>query len=235
MVARDIFLTLTGVVVRKRGQTILGPVDLMLGQNGTTVVMGPNGAGKTTLLKAMHGLERVSDGEVHGVEEAQDRQAYVFQNPIMLRRSVFENLAYPLRLHGCPKGEVAERVELWSGRIGLREALGRQATRLSGGEKQKLAIGRALIREPELVFLDEPSANLDGRATLEIEALLQKAASAGTRLVMTTHDLGQARRLADDVVFLHDGQVLEHRTASEFFDTPETSEAAAFLKGEIVA
>jgi len=120
----------------------------------------------------------------------------VFQSPIMLRRSVRQNLAYPLQLLGMDKTSIAAKVADWARRIGLENALDRPAPRLSGGERQKLALGRALIRSPQVLFLDEPCANLDGRSTREIEALLQEAQTAGTRIIMTTHDLGQARRLA---------------------------------------
>jgi len=230
-------LTLSGASVRRRGKTILGPVDLALGAEGVTIVLGPNGSGKTTLLKVMHGVERLSDGQLHwSVPDAQARsaQAYVFQSPIMLRRSVAQNLAYPLRLRGVAQAQRDALVAEWGQRIGLACALERPATRLSGGEKQKLALGRALIQQPKVLFLDEPCANLDGRATREIEALLTGARDSGTRIIMTTHDLGQARRLAGDVIFLLNGQIMETAPADTFFQKPKTAQATAFLEGDIV-
>lgn len=233
----EMSLRLRDAQVLRRQKRILGPVSLDLAPEGVTIVLGPNGSGKTTLLKVMHGVERLSAGDMTwSVPEdtAQQAQAYVFQTPVMLRRTVAQNLAYPLSLQRVPRAEIDARVSCWAQRIGLSDALERPAPRLSGGEKQKLALGRALIREPQVLFLDEPCANLDGRATREIEGLLQDAHARGTRIIMATHDLGQARRLASDVLFLLGGQIHEHAPASEFFNRPATAEARAFLKGDIV-
>ena len=237
MVSRPISVRLESVVVRRRGKTVLGPVDLGLQVDGFTIVLGPNGAGKTTLLKVLHGVERVSHGNVQwSIPNAQAReaQAYVFQSPIMLRRSVRQNFAYPLQLIGMDKAKIASRVVDWAQKTGLQDALDLPAPRLSGGEKQKLALGRALIRMPKVLFLDEPCANLDGRSTREIEDLLYDATKAGTRIIMTTHDLGQARRLADTVLFLLNGTLHEQGAASKFFAAPITPEAQAFLNGDII-
>jgi tungstate transport system ATP-binding protein len=134
----------------------------------------------------------------------------------------------------APRAEIDRAVEYWIERIGLEAVKDRSATRLSGGERQKLAIARALIRNPEVLFLDEPSANLDGPSTREIEALLSEAAKAGTRIIMATHDMGQARRLADDVLFLKSGRIVEQGPAARLLETPQTPELAAFLKGDIL-
>jgi tungstate transport system ATP-binding protein len=228
---------LSEVVVKRRSKTVLGPVNLDLEGDGFTIVLGPNGAGKTTLLKVLHGVERVSGGSVQWSVpdmEAREAQAYVFQRPIMLRRSVRQNLAFPLELLGYGKAEISERVGDWAESIGLTGVLDEPAPRLSGGEQQKLALGRALIRKPKVLFLDEPCANLDGRSTREIEELLRNATQVGTRIIMTTHNLGQARRLAGDVLFLLNGKVHEHGDATEFFTTPQTPQAKAFIQGDIV-
>lgn len=228
---------LENVCVKRRGKTILGPVSCDLDPVGITIVLGPNGAGKTTFLKVLHGVERLSAGTIAWSvpnEEAQRSQAYVFQSPIMLRRTVRQNLAFPLQLIGVGKAEIAARVETWATKTGLADMLDVAAPRLSGGEKQKLALGRALIRSPEVLFLDEPCANLDGRATREIETLLTEAKANGTRIMMTTHNLGQAKRLADKVIFLLNGQIHDDRPATDFFATPHTPETRAFLDGDIV-
>ena len=227
----------SGACVHKRGKRLIGPVDLVLDGDGLTAVIGPNGAGKSTLLKALHGLERLSMGRIEWAcptPQAQRLQAFVFQTPVMLRRSVLDNLTYPLRLGGTPRHTARAAAAEWCARIGLEGMEGRQATVLSGGEKQKLALARALITRPEMLFLDEPSASLDGRATREIEALLTLATQAGTRIVMATHDMGQARRLAREVVFLRRGEVHQTAPAATFFDAPGTDAAAAFLAGDIV-
>jgi tungstate transport system ATP-binding protein len=229
--------TLSEITVKRRGKVILGPLSLELEDTGVTVVLGPNGAGKTTLLKVLHGVERLSTGALSwntSAEEAYSAQAYVFQTPIMLRRTVAQNLAYPLQLAGYAKAEIAPKVAHWAERIGLSGALERPAPRLSGGEKQKLAIGRALIRAPKVLFLDEPCANLDGRSTREIESLLQDAHAAGTRIIMTTHDIGQAKRLATDVLFLLGGKLHDQGAAPGVFDAPAKAETKAFLQGDIV-
>lgn len=238
MVSSILPLTLADVSVRRRGKRLLGPVDLSLEAAGLTIIIGPNGSGKTTLLRAMHGVERLSTGAVRWAvpeAQAQHRQAYVFQTPIMLRRSVADNLRYPLQLLGMPRAEIGQRVADSLGRIGLEERAHLQATRLSGGEKQRLAIARALIRRPDVLFLDEPCANLDGASTRAIEALLQTALDEKTRIIMTTHDLGQARRLASDAIFMLHGAVHEAGPAARVFGAPRTEELQAFFRGDIIA
>ena len=228
---------LQDVVVERRGKTVLGPMTLELSDAGFTMVLGPNGAGKTTLLKVLHGVERVSSGSVSWSvpsQTAREGQAYVFQSPIMLRRSVRANLAYPLQLLGLDKADISERVTKWAARIGLSAALDFPAPRLSGGEQQKLALARALIRRPNTLFLDEPCANLDGRSVREIEEILREAVQAGTQIIMTTHDLGQARRLADRVIFVNKGQIEEQAPATAFFNAASSLGASAFLNGDIV-
>ncbi|MDB4074461.1 ATP-binding cassette domain-containing protein [Ascidiaceihabitans sp.] len=152
----------------------------------------------------------------------------------MLRRTVAENLSYPLDLIKRPKPEINTAVNYWIERIGLGKVANRSATRLSGGERQKLAIARALIRDPEVLFLDEPCSNLDGQSTREIETLLLETAAAGTRIIMATHDMGQARRLAADVIFMKSGRIAETGLAPDVFDAAQTPDLQAFLKGDIL-
>lgn len=230
-------LRLDRIEVRRRGRLLLGPVTLDLGGEGLTIVIGPNGSGKTTLLRAMHGLERIAAGRIDWAcdpVEARTRQAFVFQSPIMMRRNVLDSIAFPLTLHGTDRRAARRIAADWAGRVGLGSALDRPAQALSGGEKQKLALARALVRAPDIVFLDEPCANLDGSATREIEAILGAARAAGTRIVMSTHDLGQARRLADDMLFLYSGRILEAGRRDAFFAGPRSPEASAFLNGDLL-
>jgi tungstate transport system ATP-binding protein len=215
----------------------LGPIDAVFGGTGLTVVVGPNGSGKTTLLRVLHGVERLSSGTIDWavpIETARHAQAYVFQTPILLRRSVAGNLAYPLVLNGTRRAAREAAVADWADKVGLRQSLRLPAARLSGGERQKLALARALIRAPKVLFLDEPCANLDGHATREIEALLTQISAAGTRIIMATHDMGQARRLADDAIFLLRGRIHEQTDTQAFFASPRSSELRAFLNGDIV-
>lgn len=227
-------LKLRQVVVRRRGKNVIGPLELDLGAQGVTIVVGPNGSGKTTLLRVMHGIERIDGGKVQWAQEDPAQHAFVFQSPVVLRRTVAQNLTYPLTLVNMPKMRATVAVADWLARIGLSDKADLSATRLSGGERQKLAIARALIRGPDVLFLDEPCASLDGHATREIEAILREAAAAGTRLVMATHDMGQARRLAQDLVFMLNGNVHEHGAAEVIFSNPKTPELTAFLDGDIV-
>jgi len=238
MVERSILpLRLTKATLHRRGKTLVGPVDMTLAPDGFTIVMGPNGAGKTSLLRLMHGLERPSSGRVEwALDEvaARPRQAYVFQQPTLMRRTALDNVAYPLIVHGMKRNAARERAAEALRGVGLADHITKQAWYLSGGERQKLALARALIRNPEILFLDEPCASLDGRAIHDIEHILMTAHAAGTRIVMITHDHGQAKRLAGDVVFVHHGRLHEAAQADAFFASPQTQEAHAFLKGDIL-
>jgi len=230
-------LTVRAAETRRRGKVLVGPVDLTLDGQGTTVIIGPNGSGKTTLLRLLHGTARLHAGTVtwqQPTDVARAAQAFVFQRPVMLRRSVIDNIAYPLLMRGTARRDALRCADEWAGRVGLDTMTNRAANSLSGGEQQKLALARAFITGPQVVFLDEPSASLDGRATREIEAILQDQKANGTRLILSTHDMGQARRLADEVVFLRAGRVHETGPATAFFAQPATDAAQAFLKGDIV-
>lgn len=230
-------LTLDAVEIRRRGNRLLGPISLTLGEFGTTVILGPNGAGKTTFLRMLHGLERLSAGHLNWActaAEANRHQTFVFQTPILLRRSVLENVTYPLRLRGCLRSEAKSRARETLLQVGLEAFAEHPAARLSGGEKQKLALGRALATDPKVLFLDEPCSALDGKSMRDIEGILAATRARGTRIIMSTHDLGQARRLADDILFLTGGHLCEKGQASPFFNAPKTREARAFLRGDIV-
>lgn len=230
-------IALSAAEVRKSGKRLLGPIDLTLPPEGFTIVLGPNGAGKSTLLKTLHGMERLRKGTREWAlpqAVALPRQAYVFQTPVIMRRSVLENVSFPLILRGTAKQEAKAAAQHWLSVVGLSDAAAQRASDLSGGERQKMALARAMITKPEVLLLDEPCANLDGRATREIETLLLDAHKNGTRIVMATHDLGQAKRLASEIIFLHQGQLLEHAPAPDFFAAPKSPQARAFIAGDIV-
>lgn len=230
-------LRLVGATLERRGARLVGPIDWTLSGEGTTVILGPNGAGKTSLLRLIGGLGRPASGSLAwGAPDAEARRAlsFVFQRPVMMRRSVLASIAYPLRIGGMGRREARARAEAQAERFGLGAKLRQSAPSLSGGEMQKLALARALVTGPQLLLLDEPTAALDGRATAEIEAHLAAAARAGTRIVLATHDMGQAERLGTEAVFVLGGRLHERAGADEFFAGPATAEAAAFLRGDIV-
>jgi tungstate transport system ATP-binding protein len=230
-------LQIRNACIKKSGAQIIGSINLELLDKGCTIVIGPNGSGKTSLLRLMHGLEKTSQGSVKwNVPHAQAyaSQCFVFQTPVIMRRSVRENIAYPLIIRGERKKVAMQEADKWIENVGLEASAEKNAPVLSGGERQKLAVARALITNPKILFLDEPTTNLDGASTKEIERLVRQAQEAGTRIVMATHDFGQARRLGTDVLFMYRGQIHETSKADDFFPTPKTVEAKAFLAGEIV-
>jgi tungstate transport system ATP-binding protein len=219
------------------GVAILQGVTLAIGAGPPTVIVGPNGAGKSVLLRLLHGLLRPTGGRLLWSlpeAEARRRQAMVFQRPVMLRRSVLANALYPLKLAGLPRAEREARARAALDSVGLAALADRPARRLSGGEQQRLALARAAALAPEVLFLDEPTASLDPAATRAVEAIVAAIAAGGTKVVMTTHDLGQARRLAGELVVLHRGRLLETGPASEVLAAPRDARAAAFLRGELI-
>jgi tungstate transport system ATP-binding protein len=221
------------------GRRLIDGIDLRLEAGRRTVIMGPNGAGKSLLLRLLHGLIDPTAGDVHwqgkpADRRARRRQAMVFQRPVMLRRSVAANMRHALRANGCSRGDAKERTRTWLAHAGLSAFADQPARTLSGGEQQRLAVARALSLEPEVLFLDEPTASLDPSSTLDIEELIQKAAAYGTKIVLVTHDIGQARRIADEVVFLYRGRLEAFERASAFFNAPGSAKARAFVEGRIV-
>jgi tungstate transport system ATP-binding protein len=157
----------------------------------------------------------------------------VFQRPVMLRRSVLANVTYALRLAGVARSERADRAAHALQSVGLLQAAAKPARVLSGGEQQRLALARAWALAPQVFFLDEPTANLDPGAAREVESIVQRIHESGTKIVMTTHNLGQARRLGDEILFIDAGRLVERAPAEQFFDQPASAEAAAFIKGEL--
>ena len=216
-------------------------VSFRLPAGRRTVVLGYNGAGKSLLLRLCHGLIAPTSGTIRWqgplggqADVVAQSQAMVFQRPVLLRRSVWENLAYVLRMRGI-RGEAADdRIRQALSLCGIARLAGRMARALSGGEQQKLALARAWLLRPEVLFLDEPTASLDPAATLEVESIIMEMHEAGATVVFSTHDLAQARRLAQHVLFLHNGLLLEDAPADAFFRQPATVEGRAFLNGELM-
>jgi len=241
MSSRDTILPLEihRLVFEIDGTRLLHDIDLTLAVGKRTVILGPNGAGKSLLLRLSHGLLEPTSGEIvwrgAGTRERPIRdQAMVFQRPVMLRRSALANLTHTMKVRGVPRAERHERAHAALALAGLSRLAERPARAMSGGEQQRLALARAWTSEPQVLFLDEPTASLDPAASRSVETLIGGFHAAGTKIVMATHDLGQARRLADEVVFLHKGRLLEHTPADEFFDNPRTDEGRAFVAGELL-
>lgn len=236
-VASDLPLAFDDVSLTAGATNILDRVKLTIGPGAPTLILGPNGSGKTSLLRLCMGLTGPSEGAVSWggrTDAGPERRAILFQKPVMLRRSAAANVAYGLAQAGCPRGLRAGRTEELLDRVGLLSLASRPARRLSGGEQQRLALARALARQPEILLLDEPTASLDPAATRFVEEIILAAAHSGTKIVMASHDLGQVRRLAGDVVFLVRGRLVERADAADFLDRPGTSQAAAFVRGDLV-
>ncbi|UYO74031.1 ATP-binding cassette domain-containing protein [Halomonas qinghailakensis] len=216
-----------------RGNRLLAPTTLSLSGCQRTIIMGPNGAGKSLLMRLAHGLLSPSNGRVTWQGEP-PAQAMVFQQPVLLRRSAIDNLTYALSVSGVPRRQRKPLAKQALDKFGLAALAKRPARVLSGGEQQRLALARAWLLNPAVLFLDEPTAALDPAAIKAVEDAVNEFHQNGTRIIMTTHDLHQARRLADEVVFMYSGQVLEHTPAYRFFNTPASTQAEAFLRGELV-
>ena len=224
-------LRLQGVRFGVGGKNLLGVIDVAFEAGTRTVILGPNGAGKSLLLRICHGLIAPSAGRV--IWAGAGRQAMVFQRPVMLRRSALRNITYALSLAGVPTAQRDVRAMEALDRVGLAGLAHRAARVLSGGEQQRLALARAWALSPQVLFLDEPTANLDPGATRQIEAVIDEFHAAGTKIIMTTHSLGQARRMGDDVMFIHQGRVAERAPVKTFFGAPASEEARSFIKGEM--
>ena len=235
--ASDVPVELEDVSVLVGPVALLDGVTMRLTPGAPTVLIGPNGAGKTTLLRIVMGLIAPSRGRVTwaGREHvASDRRAIVFQRPAMLRRSAAGNIRYALAAAAAPRAKRTERITELLALVGLSGLERRPARRLSGGEQQRLALARALAREPDLLLLDEPTASLDPAATKAIEDIVRAVAARGVKVVMSTHDLGQARRVGGEVALLHRGRLIEHAPAADLFTAPRTEEAKRFIAGELL-
>lgn len=211
---------------------IIQPTTLDIEAGPSTIILGANGAGKSVLMRLMHGLLSPSSGNVQWQgSNPRRQQAMVFQRPVMLRRSALANVIYALQVSGSADAEGLALEALQE--VGLSHLAHRPARVLSGGEQQRLALARAWALHPEVLFLDEPTANLDPSSTREIEAIIRAFDASGTKIIMSTHNLGQARRLGDEVLFVHQGRLVERAPVDRFFTQPGSAEAAAFIKGEL--
>ena len=222
------------VDVVRRGTRVLDSIDITITPRSRTFILGANGAGKSTLLRVLHGLIEPSRGSVtwgHAATRPRG-QAMVFQRPVLLRRSATANLRHALALAGVRGHEAQRRIDDALTSVGLAGIANRPARVLSGGEQQRLALARAWALQPEVLFLDEPTASLDPPSARAVEAVVDGIHACGTTIVMTTHQLAQAKRFADSVILLHDGRVAEHTDAATFFREPVSAYGRSFLDGE---
>lgn len=225
-----------GISLADRGRRLLDDVSLTMTHGPRTVIMGPNGAGKSLLLRVLHGLAAPDAGSVTWAGRAADseimaRQAMVFQKPTLLRRSARANIEFVLsHLDSRAAARKSDEILAQARLVMLADS---PARLLSGGEQQRLAIARALALEPDVLFLDEPCANLDPASTLAVEEMIEAAREGGTKIVLVTHDIGQARRIADEVVFMSSGRIAEHAPATSFFAAPTSAAARAYLAGQL--
>jgi tungstate transport system ATP-binding protein len=230
-------LVIDDVTFEVAGRVIVNKLSMTLERGVRTIIIGANGAGKSVLLRLCHGLLKPTTGTLRWnaaeIARAPRRQAMVFQRPVLLRRSAADNVAYALKLAGVPRTERRARALEALARVGLGPLADRPARVMSGGEQQRLALARAWSLHPEVLFLDEPTASLDPGATHEIERVINAMHEGGTKVVMVTHNLGQARRLGDEIAFLHQGRLAERSLAATFFQRPRSAEAAQFLEGEL--
>ncbi|MEL7048433.1 MAG: ATP-binding cassette domain-containing protein [Pseudomonadota bacterium] len=229
-------LRVQGLNFEAGGRQIISDLSFELDGGGLSVIMGPNGAGKSVLIRLLHGLLKASSGSIHwgGVpvdEVPSHSQALVFQRPVLLRRSVAANIDFVLKLQGPLDREQRHALLELGGLTGLAD---QPARALSGGEQQRLALVRALALQPAVLFLDEPSASLDPGSVQRIETIILNAKQSGTKIILVTHDVGQARRLADDITFMHRGCVTEQQRADRFFAEPVSQEARGYLSGQLV-
>ena len=212
---------------------LLDDVSFTLPKGGVTAIIGPNGAGKSLTLRLCHGLLAPSAGSVRWqTDTGRRRHAMVFQRPVMLRRSARANIMHALRAVGMT--EAASRADAALARFGLAALAERPARLMSGGEQQRLAIARAWALEPELLFLDEPSSQLDPGATLQIEQVIAALAAEGMTILMTTHDLGQARRLSQRILFLNRGRLIDDAPTEIVFAGKASADARAFIAGDLL-
>lgn len=233
----DLPMVLENAAVVVGHLTILNDIALTFVAGAPTVLVGPNGCGKTTLLRLAMGLLTPTRGRVTWggrIDAASTRRAIVFQRPVMLRRSAEGNIRYALKTAGVARSARAARVAELLALVGLSELGERPARKLSGGEQQRLALARALAKQPQVLFLDEPTASLDPAASKAVEDVIRAVTARGIKVVMATHDLGSARRLAGDVVLLHRGRIVEAADAATFFANPATREARSFVAGELL-
>lgn len=230
----QLLLRAENVSYRVSEKNLIDQVTLSLSAGSRYLILGPNGAGKSLLLRLMHGLLVPSSGQITRLESTGGiEQAMVFQRPVMLRRSARDNIIFALqvaRIEGDHRRLANDALD----KVGLGELADRPARLCSIGEQQRIALARAWAVQPRILFLDEPSASLDPSATRHVEVIIDAMHAKGTTIVMASHDLGQARRLADHVLFMHQGRLIDDLPAPLFFNQARSPMIRAFLDGDLL-
>jgi tungstate transport system ATP-binding protein len=228
-------IVLDGLVFRPGGRPVLSGLSATIPGAGITAIVGPNGAGKSVTLRLLDGLLRPDAGAIRFGDRAPEavRRAFVFQRPALIRASVAANVALALGARRLPSREADARVAAALRRVGLGDRARDAARKLSGGEQQRLALARAVVAEPELLLLDEPTASLDPAATESVEGIVRDLAAGGAKVILVSHQLGQVARLAADVIVLAGGRAVEHGPARAVLTRPSTPEARAYVNGEL--
>ncbi len=228
---RDVSLTINR-------QELIANINCTLEHTGVSVVMGPNGAGKSLFLRLLAGLLKPTSGTITGSyinakPGTTSSLSMVFQDPVLLRRTAHANIAYVLHQQKCPEEQLAEKVGNALKTARLERQRETPARRLSGGEQQRLALARALVVRPAILLLDEATASLDPASTHIVEGMAADAAATGTKIIFVTHDVRQAKRVGDDILFIHEGRLLTHKSIHDFFRDPGSKEAQAYLDGRV--
>jgi len=231
-------LTVEGLTFEAGGKQILSRLNFRLEGESQSFIIGPNGAGKSVLLRLCHGLLQPTAGEVVWASTAEAKpslqQAMVFQRPVLLRRSVWANVEYALFVRGIRGPERRRYVARALEETGLADLAEQSARVLSIGEQQRLALARVWALHPRVLFLDEPTAHLDPSSTRVVEDIITRIFESGTKIIMTSHDMGQVQRLADEILFLHGGHLIEQTSVDQFFSQPRTREGKLFVEGDLL-
>lgn len=230
-------LTVKHLTYSKDKTVLLNDVNLDINGSNSTIILGHNGAGKSLLLKLLHGVIKPDSGSIYWNKDKPDSRQYwrsfLLQKPTFFKRSVRYNIEFVLKIAATPKNERESRCDEALAICGLQNLSERNAHSLSGGEQQKLSLARAWVLKPDVLLLDEPTVALDPPFTLSFEEIIQQFKQSHTKVIMTTHDLAQAKRLADEIVFIYGGMILENSSAEQFFRRPESEEAKKFISGKL--
>lgn len=217
--------------------TLIRNLDLEINSDGTSIILGHNGAGKSLLLKLFHGVIKPNHGKVTWNSQHpniyQYWRTFLLQRPTFFNQSIEYNIEFVLRIAGIDKNQHKKRCEQALEVCGLTHLRQRNTRSLSGGELQKVSLARAWVLEPSVILLDEPTVALDPPSVISFESIIQQFVNSGSKIIMTTHDLSQAERLANEIIFIDKGTLIEQSDALNFFAGPSSNQAQKFVSGEL--